>query len=119
MLYLNLSIGTFTPSPYLDVHGEVDLSMRYFCFITFYFILMLKLFYNSRRGPRQFLHHARWEVIRKTWLSHGIPSMAARKLESSLDSGGSTKRNVGFFIEDIRLCFHCSDLRGKFIFCYY
>jgi hypothetical protein len=65
--------------------GEVDLSMRYFCFITLF--LMLKLFYNSRRGRRQLLHHARWEVIRKTWLSLGIPSMAARKLESSLDSG--------------------------------
>ncbi|CAA7266385.1 unnamed protein product [Cyclocybe aegerita] len=69
VLYLNSGNGTFTPSPYLDAHGEVDLSM-------------------SRRGRRQFLHHARWEVIRKTWLSHGIPSMVARKLESTLDSGG-------------------------------
>uniref|UniRef100_A0A8H8CS44 E3 ubiquitin-protein ligase n=1 Tax=Psilocybe cubensis TaxID=181762 RepID=A0A8H8CS44_PSICU len=69
VLYLNNGNGTFTPSPYLDAHGEVDLSM-------------------SRRGRRQFLHHARWEVIRKTWLSHGIPSMVARKLESSMDSGG-------------------------------
>jgi len=41
-----------------------------------------------RRGRRQFLHHARWEVVRKTWLSHGIPSIVARKLESTLDSGG-------------------------------
>ncbi|KAF9481254.1 hypothetical protein BDN70DRAFT_876575 [Pholiota conissans] len=69
VLYLNSGNGTFTTSPYLDAHGEVDLSM-------------------SRRGRRQFLHHARWEVIRKTWLSHGIPSMVARKLESSMDSGG-------------------------------
>ncbi|KAF8957057.1 hypothetical protein BDZ97DRAFT_1954955 [Flammula alnicola] len=69
VLYLNSGNGTFTASPYLDAHGEVDLSM-------------------SRRGRRQFLHHARWEVIRKTWLSHGIPSMVARKLESSMDSGG-------------------------------
>ena len=83
MLYLN---SNFTPSPYLDAHGEVDLSMRYFCFITFF--LMLKLFYNSRRGRRQFLHHARREVIRKTWLSHGIASRATRKVESRLDSGG-------------------------------
>ena len=36
VLYLNSSIGTFTPSPYLDAHGEVALSMRYFCFITFF-----------------------------------------------------------------------------------
>ncbi|KAF9042270.1 hypothetical protein BJ165DRAFT_1546637 [Panaeolus papilionaceus] len=69
VLYLNSGNGTFTSSPYLDAHGEVDLSM-------------------SRRGRRQFLHHARWEVIRKTWLSHGIPSMVARKLESTMDSGG-------------------------------
>ena len=33
------------------------------------------------------------------------------------------QRGVGgmlvFFVEDICLCFHCSALRGKFIFCYY
>ena len=28
VLYLSSGIGTFTPSPYLDAHGEVDLSMR-------------------------------------------------------------------------------------------
>ena len=28
VLYLSSGIGTFTPSPYLDVHGEVDLSMK-------------------------------------------------------------------------------------------
>ena len=28
VLYLNSGNGTFTPSPYLDAHGEVDLSMR-------------------------------------------------------------------------------------------
>ncbi|KAF9527898.1 hypothetical protein CPB83DRAFT_907266 [Crepidotus variabilis] len=68
ILYINSGNGTFTPSPYLDQHGEVDLSMR--------------------RGRRQYLHQPRWEVIRKTWLSHGIPSIVARKLESTLDSGG-------------------------------
>ena len=89
MLYLNSGIGTFTPSPYLDAHGEVDLSMRYLL-KSFFSFEEISFFphLNSRRGRRQFLHHARWEVIRKTWLSHGIPSMAARKLESSLDSGG-------------------------------
>jgi E3 ubiquitin-protein ligase UBR1 len=75
VLYLNSSIGTFTPSPYLDAHGELDLSMTYFLFYHIFFDA--EVVYNSRRGRRQFLHHARWEVIRKTWLSHGIPSMAA------------------------------------------
>ena len=32
VLYLNAGNGTFTPSPYLDTHGEVDLSMRYVLF---------------------------------------------------------------------------------------
>lgn len=41
-----------------------------------------------RRGRRQYLHHARWEEVRKTWLNHGIPTAVARKLESTLDSGG-------------------------------
>ena len=29
MLYLYANNGTFGPSPYLDVHGEADISMRY------------------------------------------------------------------------------------------
>ena len=41
-----------------------------------------------RRGRRQYLHHARWEDIRKTWLNHGIPTVVARKLESTVDNGG-------------------------------
>ncbi|KAF4566585.1 hypothetical protein EYR36_012016 [Pleurotus pulmonarius] len=68
LLYLYANNGTFVQSPYLDAHGEIDISMR--------------------RGRRQYLHHARWEDIRKTWLNHGIPTSVARKLESTLDSGG-------------------------------
>ncbi|KAF9259157.1 hypothetical protein L218DRAFT_981591 [Marasmius fiardii PR-910] len=68
VLYLYGNSGSFTQSPYLDVHGEIDVSMR--------------------RGRRQYLHHARWEDVRKTWLNHQIPTVIARKLESSLDSGG-------------------------------
>jgi len=41
-----------------------------------------------RRGRRQYLHPARWEEVRKTWLNHGIPTTVARKLESMVDSGG-------------------------------
>ncbi|ESK86483.1 hypothetical protein Moror_9888 [Moniliophthora roreri MCA 2997] len=68
VLYLYGNSGSFTQSPYLDVHGEVDISMR--------------------RGRRQYLHHARWEDIRKTWLNHNIPTVIARKLEGSIDAGG-------------------------------
>ncbi|KAG5643045.1 hypothetical protein DXG03_001623 [Asterophora parasitica] len=68
LLYLFANNGTFGQSPYLDSHGEIDISMR--------------------RGYRQFLHHARWEEVRKNWLNHQIPTLVARKLESTLDSGG-------------------------------
>ncbi|KAF7982421.1 hypothetical protein HWV62_28541 [Athelia sp. TMB] len=68
LLYLYASNGTFAQSPYLDVHGEIDISMR--------------------RGRRQYLHHTRWEEVRKTWLNHGVPTVVARKLESTVDSGG-------------------------------
>ncbi|KAJ7220823.1 hypothetical protein GGX14DRAFT_432210 [Mycena pura] len=68
LLYIYGNNGTFSPPPYLDAHGEVDISMR--------------------RGRRQYLHFARWEEVRKTWLSHGIPAVIARRLEASLDSGG-------------------------------
>ncbi|KAJ8593596.1 hypothetical protein M405DRAFT_731193 [Rhizopogon salebrosus TDB-379] len=68
LLYLHAGHGAFAQSPYLDVHGEVDISMR--------------------RGRRQYLHPARWEEVRKTWLNHNIPTAVARKLESTVDSGG-------------------------------
>jgi len=68
LLFLHAGNGTFAQSPYLDVHGEVDMSMR--------------------RGRRQFLHPARWEEVRKTWLNHGIPTLVARKLEGTVDNGG-------------------------------
>ncbi|KAJ6608860.1 hypothetical protein B0H10DRAFT_2166482 [Mycena sp. CBHHK59/15] len=68
LLYIYSNNGTFLQPPYLDAHGEVDVSMR--------------------RGRRQYLHFARWEEVRKTWLTHGIPTVVARKLEATLDSGG-------------------------------
>ncbi|KZT09063.1 uncharacterized protein LAESUDRAFT_723368 [Laetiporus sulphureus 93-53] len=68
VLYLYANNGTFGQSPYLDSHGEVDISMR--------------------RGRRQFLHHARWEEVRRVWLNHGVPTLIARKLEGTVDSGG-------------------------------
>ncbi|KAM6497717.1 hypothetical protein JOM56_005665 [Amanita muscaria] len=68
LLYLYAGNGSFIYSPYLDMHGETDISMR--------------------RGRRQFLHPARWEEVRKSWLNHGIPTAVARKLESTIDTGG-------------------------------
>ncbi|EJD04513.1 uncharacterized protein FOMMEDRAFT_107268 [Fomitiporia mediterranea MF3/22] len=68
LLYLYAGNGSFVQAPYLDTHGEIDISMR--------------------RGRRQYLHYARWEEVRKTWLNHGIPTLIARKLESTVDSGG-------------------------------
>ncbi|PFH47196.1 hypothetical protein AMATHDRAFT_152756 [Amanita thiersii Skay4041] len=68
LLYLYAGNGTFMASPYLDIHGETDISMR--------------------RGRRQFLHYARWEEVRKMWLNHAIPTVVARRLEGTLDTGG-------------------------------
>jgi E3 ubiquitin-protein ligase UBR1 len=89
LLYLYANNGTFAQSPYLDVHGEIDISMRHVksdsCLFLSAFIYLV---ISSRRGRRQYLHHARWEEIRKTWLNHGIPTVVARKLESTVDNGG-------------------------------
>lgn len=43
---------------------------------------------SYRRGRRQYLHHARWEEVRRIWLNHGLPTLIARKLEGTVDSGG-------------------------------
>lgn len=87
LLYLYAGNGAFLPPPYLDLHGEIDISLRYVFFGP-------KCPNNTlidgscRRGRRQFLHPARWEEVRKTWLNHGIPTVVARKLESTIDTGG-------------------------------
>ncbi|KAI0078524.1 hypothetical protein K474DRAFT_1619295 [Panus rudis PR-1116 ss-1] len=68
LLYLYANSGTFAQSPYLDVHGEIDVGMR--------------------RGRRQYLHHARWEEVRRLYLNHGLPTLIARRLEATVDNGG-------------------------------
>ena len=89
LLYLYTINGSFTQSPYLDIHGEVDISMWCVCLV----------YHRSRRphqrrvplyrrGQRQYIHMPRWEEIRKTWLNHGIPMAGACKLESTVDRGG-------------------------------
>ncbi|KAG8936929.1 hypothetical protein FRC02_010019 [Tulasnella sp. 418] len=68
VLYLYAGNGSFATPPYLDIHGEFD--------------------YMMRRGRRQLLHPQRFDEIRKTWLNHGIPTLTARKLDTTIDSGG-------------------------------
>lgn len=42
-----------------------------------------------RHGRELFLHQKRYDIfLRNMWLSHGIPSFVARKLESELNNGG-------------------------------
>ncbi|KAJ7758417.1 hypothetical protein B0H14DRAFT_3598370 [Mycena olivaceomarginata] len=93
LLYVYSNNGTFSPPPYLDAHGEVDISMR--------------------RGRRQYLHFARWEEVRKTWLSHGIPTVIARRLEASLDSARRRHRRRHPFLRSrlwLRLLLRLRDL---------
>ncbi|KAG8723450.1 hypothetical protein FRC09_003296 [Ceratobasidium sp. 395] len=68
ILYLSAGNGSFGQAPYLDVHGEVD--------------------YGMRRGRRQFLNAQRFEELRRIWLTHGIPTFVARKLDGLMDYGG-------------------------------
>ncbi|KAF8761646.1 putative zinc finger in N-recognin (UBR box) [Rhizoctonia solani] len=68
ILYLSAGNGSFGQAPYLDVHGEVD--------------------YGMRRGRRQFLNPQRFEELRRVWLTHGIPTFVARKLDGLMDYGG-------------------------------
>lgn len=88
LLYLYASNGSFAQSPYLDVHGEVDISMRCVFGLGSKVLVWLMANVTIRRGRRQYIHGPRWEEIRKTWLNHGIPTAVARKLESTVDNGG-------------------------------
>ncbi|KAJ3155333.1 hypothetical protein HDU86_004424 [Geranomyces michiganensis] len=69
VIYLmHVENGCFIHPPYLDAHGEVDVGLR--------------------RGRPQFLNHKRYDELNRTWLTHGIPSFVARKIESTYDVGG-------------------------------
>ncbi|KAL7415119.1 hypothetical protein BDY24DRAFT_383763 [Mrakia frigida] len=68
ILWLWAGSGSWGPNVYLDIHGELDQSMK--------------------RGFFQYLNQPRLDDIRKAWLTHGIPSFVARKMESLLDGGG-------------------------------
>ncbi|KAJ3033774.1 hypothetical protein HK097_004730, partial [Rhizophlyctis rosea] len=68
VLILHVDNGNFMNPPYLDAHGEVDVGLR--------------------RGRPQYLNMKRYDELRKLWLTHGIPSFVARKIEQSIDFGG-------------------------------
>ncbi|WVQ99973.1 hypothetical protein IAU59_007116 [Kwoniella sp. CBS 9459] len=69
ILYLYAGSGSFGHMPYLDEHGELDISMR--------------------RAHRQYIHVGRMDELRRaTWLMHTIPHITARKLELTTDGGG-------------------------------
>lgn len=60
--------GSFSPSPYLNSHGEVD---RY----------LLK-------ARPQRLHLQRYDELRKQWLMHGLANVVTRRIEATIDHGG-------------------------------
>ena len=62
--------GAFSPSPYLNSHGEVD---RY----------LLK-------ARPQRLHLQRYDELRKQWLMHGLANVVTRRIEATIDHGGWT-----------------------------
>ncbi|KAF1985755.1 RING finger domain-containing protein [Aulographum hederae CBS 113979] len=69
VLFMNLSNGTWATAPYLDKHGEADPTLR--------------------RHHQLFLNQRRYDVLlRSVWLSHGIPSAIARRLEGDVNNGG-------------------------------
>lgn len=42
-----------------------------------------------RHGRQLFLHQKRYDtMLRNLWLSHGVPSFIARKLEADINNGG-------------------------------
>ncbi|KAK3329378.1 hypothetical protein B0H66DRAFT_21558 [Apodospora peruviana] len=69
VFYLHRVSGSFSNAPYIDRYGEVDLGLRH--------------------GRQLFLHQKRYDtMLRNLWLSHGVPSYIARKLEADINNGG-------------------------------
>ncbi|TPX78630.1 hypothetical protein CcCBS67573_g00072 [Chytriomyces confervae] len=68
ILLLHNEKGCTIDPPYLDIHGEVDSSRR--------------------KGYRQFLNLKRYDEIRKLWLTNGLPSFIARRVEATHSYGG-------------------------------
>ncbi len=69
VLYLHNQNGSWVLAPYLDKFGESDPGLR--------------------RGRQLSLHMKRYDALfRNVWLSQGIPTMIARKLEADINNGG-------------------------------
>ncbi|GMM50892.1 putative ubiquitin-protein ligase [Starmerella bacillaris] len=69
LLLISEGRGSFVKTPYLDLHGEADEGMR--------------------RGRPHFLQPLRYAAfIREVWLQNGLPSLIARKLDQTQDTGG-------------------------------
>ncbi|GAA5986209.1 hypothetical protein JCM10908_006456 [Rhodotorula pacifica] len=71
ILLLYADRGTFITPPYLDSHGEAQMGDR-----------------RVRSQFPQFLHQQRSDELRKIWLTQGIPTYVARKLDAVTDHGG-------------------------------
>ena len=69
VLMLHHRNGSWFPAPYLDRYGETDLGLR--------------------RKEQLFLNKKRYDKLyRDVWLSNGIPTAVARKLEAEINTGG-------------------------------
>jgi len=69
VLMLHNRNGSWFPAPYLDRYGETDLGLR--------------------RKEQLFLNKKRYDKLyRDVWLSNGIPTAVARKLEAEVNTGG-------------------------------
>ncbi|KKA30126.1 hypothetical protein TD95_002000 [Thielaviopsis punctulata] len=66
--YLFRQSGSYAPAPYLDCYGETDMGLRH--------------------GRQLFLNQKRYDKIRTMFLTHGVPSLIARKLEADVNNGG-------------------------------
>ncbi|KAK7509982.1 uncharacterized protein IWZ02DRAFT_503146 [Phyllosticta citriasiana] len=69
LLFTHYQSGSWFAAPYLDKHGETDMSLR--------------------RHHQLYLHQKRYDaLVRNVWLHHQIPSTIARKLEGDINNGG-------------------------------
>ncbi|TDZ60777.1 E3 ubiquitin-protein ligase ubr1 [Colletotrichum trifolii] len=69
IFYLFRMSGSFSSAPYIDKYGETDLGLRH--------------------GRQLYLNQKRYDsMLRSTYLTHGIPSITSRKLESEVNNGG-------------------------------
>lgn len=61
--------GSYSNAPYIDKYGETDLGLRH----------QRQLFLSQKRYD---------SMLRAMWLSQGVPSYIARRLEADISNGG-------------------------------